>query len=372
MRKGTIKILVDAHVFDGEFQGTRTFLREIYTCMAAMPRIELYIAAQDLDNLRACFPSAPNVFFIPFKSPSSIVRLTFEIPAIIKKYRINFAHFQYIVPPVKTCKYIVTTHDVIFNEYPDEFSAAYRLRKNFLYRVSALRSDIITTVSEYSRLSIRKYLGIRSKRIYVTPNGVADRFFADHNKEGSKKYIREKYGLGKFILYVSRIEPRKNHALLLRSFLDLELYNRGYALVLLGHESIRVPDFDALMDTLPAEAKGKVVVRRDVNDEDLLEFYRAAALFVYPSRAEGFGIPPLEAAALKTPVLCSNTSAMSDFSFFGDDHIDPYDETRFKEKLRNALENPHDPEYLEQLSALVRDKYNWEASAKKLYDIILK
>jgi glycosyltransferase involved in cell wall biosynthesis len=372
MPKGPTRILVDAHVFDGEFQGTRTFIQGIYSVLAGKDDIEIYLAANNIEQLKKDFPSRPNVFFLSFKSNSGMARLSYEIPSLVRKYRIDFAHFQYIVPLVKNCRFIVTTHDVIFNEYPEEFSSSYRRTKNLLYRLSALRSDILTTVSGYSKRSIRKYLGIKKKPILITPNGVADRFFVEHNKEESRNYIRQQYGIGKFILYVSRIEPRKNHALLLKAFLDLQLYAKGYYLVLLGHESIKVPDFDSLLASLPEAAKDKLILRRDVNDEDLLQFYRAADLFVYPSKAEGFGIPPLEAAALKTPVLCSNTSAMSDFNFFGKDQFDPYNEGEFKEKLINALENPHNPSYLEQLSRQIREKYSWEASAQKLYEIIVK
>jgi glycosyltransferase involved in cell wall biosynthesis len=53
-----------------------------------------------------------------------------------------------------------------------------------------------------------------------------------------------------------------------------------------------------------------------VEQADLNNFYLASRLFVYPSKAEGFGIPPLEAAGFHCPVLCSNATAMKDFDFF--------------------------------------------------------
>lgn len=370
--KTGIRIFVDAHVFDGEFQGTRTFIRGIYSILGQKPGIQLYFGANDIENLKKNFPQNENTGFIQYKTSSGLARLMFEIPSIIKKYRIDFAHFQYFVPPVRNCKFIVTTHDVIFNEYPEEFSWWYRVRKNFLYRISALRADIITTVSGYSKKSIQKYLGIRSKEIYITPNGVGSHFFEEGDRKRSQQFIMQNYGLEKLILYVSRIEPRKNHALLLKAFLELELYQRGYYLVLLGHETTRTPEFDRIMDRLPAEIKKFIWINGDVSDEVLVEFYRAATVFVYPSKAEGFGIPPLEAAALKTPVLCSCTSAMDDFDFFGEDLFDPLNYDEFKKKLRNAIDAPHDEAYLRNLSELIRQNYTWERSAEKLYEIILK
>jgi len=367
-----IRLFVDAHVFDSEFQGTRTFIKGIYTILAGQPGLVIYMAAFDTDNLKKNFPDHDNIVFIKYRSTSGFTRLITDIPSIIRKYDIQYAHFQYITPVFKNCRYITTTHDVIFNEYPAEFSLTYRLVKNFLFKVSALRSDIITTVSAYSRKSIRKYLKVKSKEIHVVPNGVAEKFFVPYDKAASKSFIANKYGIGKFILYVSRIEPRKNHILLLKAWLELELYRQDCHLVLLGHQSIRVPGLDETLNGLPENVKRFIYIKSDIGDTDLLEFYRSALLFVYPSKAEGFGIPPLEAAALKTPVLCSNTSAMSAFDFFGEDLINPLDDESFKTKLQHAVNNPHNEAYLDNLSGIIRREYSWARSAQKLYEIILK
>ncbi|HWJ89656.1 MAG TPA: glycosyltransferase family 1 protein [Flavisolibacter sp.] len=367
-----VKLFVDAHVFDGEYQGTRTFIKGIYTVLAGKPGIALYLAAYDLNNLRLNFPAQDSVHFVQYRSTSSVARLGYEIPALIRKYSIDYAHFQYIVPPVKLCRFIVTTHDVIFNEYPEEFSLAYRISKNLLYRVSALRADILTTVSDYSKLSIRKYLGIKSKEIIITPNGVADRFFEPHDKALARARIAGKFKFDKYVLFVSRIEPRKNHVLLLRAYLDLALHLRGYHLVLIGHETIPVPEFDNLLATVPENVRQFIYISNRVDDQDLMDIITAASLFVYPSKAEGFGIPPLEAAALQTPVLCSNSSAMSDFHFFGENHFDPYDFDGFKKKLQNAIDIGQDPACLKRICEIVREKYSWEASAEKLYELIIR
>ena len=116
-----IKIFLDAHVFDGEFQGSRTFIKELYNILLQKKDLEFYIAAYDLENLKRYFPKAENIFFIKLKKRSSILRLLIEIPQLIKKHGISYAHFQYMVPPVKNCRFIVTTHDVLFNEFPKEF-----------------------------------------------------------------------------------------------------------------------------------------------------------------------------------------------------------------------------------------------------------
>ena len=366
-----IKLFVDAHVFDGKFQGSRTFIKELYTLLATNENIELYLGANDINNLKNIFGDAGNIYFIKYRSRSAFIRLLFDLPHIIRKYNIDYAHFQYITPLIKNCRFIVTTHDLVFNEFPKEFPFWYRLVKNLLFKTSAKKGDILTTVSAYSKKSIEKYFGIPGSSIHIIPNGVSNLFFASYDKENAKQFIKNKFGVEKIILLVSRFEPRKNHLLLLQAFIELELYKQGYYLVLLGwHENINNPAFNSMMNKLPENSKPFVFMHQHADDSDLLQFYRAATVFVYPSKAEGFGIPPLEAAAAKIPVLCSNSSAMSDFTFFGDNHFDPENYPLFKNKLAAIINTNANNAELEHIAAIVQQRYNWNESAATLYQLI--
>jgi glycosyltransferase involved in cell wall biosynthesis len=91
---------------------------------------------------------------------------------------------------------------------------------------------------------------------------------------------------------------------------------------------------------------------------------------VYPSKAEGFGIPPLEAGAACVPVLCSHSTAMSDFHFFGDNLFDPKDDKVLKEKLISIITHPPDPSALKDISEKIKERYNWTTSAEKLYELL--
>lgn len=368
-----INVFVDAHVFDGEYQGSRTFIKEIYNLLALKQDLQLHLGAYDIENLKKHFPGRSNVTFIKYESKSRYLRLLRDIPAIIKNNNIEYAHFQYIIPLLKKCRYIVTLHDVIFCDYPEEFSLSYRLVKKYLYRRSAAIADIVTTVSEHSKASIRKHLiPGRNNTIHIIPNGVHDRFFQPYNKEAAQTYIAQRYGFDKYILYVSRIEKRKNHVAALKAFLDLQLHSAGYHLVFLGHETKKVTELDELLSSLPETTRQSIYIDATVSDEDLLNFYKASATFVYPSRAEGFGIPPLEAGALRIPVICSNTSAMEAFTFFGKNHIDPQDYELFKKRLHEIITNSPGENDLAQLSETIRQQYSWTSAAEQLYSAIMK
>lgn len=366
-----LRIFVDAHVFDEKYQGTRTYIKELYSLLALEPGLEIFLGAYDMENLKRNFPERPNVHFVKLNAKNSFGRLLYDIPRIIRKHRIQYAHFQYVVPFLKNCRQIVTIHDVIFNEYPQEFSWKYRWSRNLFFRLAALRSELVTTVSSYSRQSIAHYLKIPERRIGVVPNGVHRRFFMLYDKQESIVYLENKFGLGPFLLYVSRIEPRKNHLALLKAYLNLKLYERGYYLVLLGYESIPVPAFTQLLQSLPDHIKSYIFINGEIDNNDLLHFYKACHLFVYPSKAEGFGIPPLEAAALKVPVICSNSTGMAEYDFFGENHINPDDETLLEERILQTLDQSPDKEKYESIAQIIAERYTWETAAERMYKLIL-
>ena len=305
-----LRIFVDAHCFDGGFQGSRTFIKGIYAALPLPDEISVYLGAHDIENLKREFPNIPEQHFIRYKSRHAFFRLGFEIPYLLKKFKIDYAHFQYISPLFNYCKYIVTTHDILFEEFPDEFPLGYRMIRSFLFRICLKQAHIKTTPSRYCRERITALYHIHPEALQIIPNGVDKGFFSVmQDRSEASHIIQLKYRVHNYILFVSRIEPRKNHQLLLETYLELELYKQGVSLVFIGESALRYLAFAEQLNTLSAEIKRFIFYFPSISQEDLVFFYQAARLMVYPSKAEGFGIPPLQAAALRTPVFCANTTA---------------------------------------------------------------
>lgn len=365
-------LLVDAHVFDESFQGTRTYIKGLYTALSKLDLpIQIYLAAKNIPNLEREFKGC-NFKYLQYSDSNKYKRLAWDIPHLIQRNKIDIAHFQYITPLIKNCKWIVTIHDLLFNDYPNEFPFSYRLKNNYLFNRSAKKAELIATVSDYSAASISKHYGIPINEIILTPNGVYPVFFDTYDKNAAQKRVLEKFKLDKYILFVSRVEPRKNHALLLRTFDELQLAEHGYQLVFSGKNAIRSIELDNVTANVSDKTKSACIHLQDINDVDLLDLYRAATLFVYPSKGEGFGIPPLEAGAIGISTLCSNTTAMSDFSFFGDGLFDPTNQENFKMKMRQATLNPRSIfENNEFITNQIRERYNWDVIAQKFGKAIL-
>ena len=356
-----ISMLVDCHVFDGKFQGTRTYIQGLYSEMIKHQDINFFFAANDIENLEKVFGNAVNIKYIKLNCTGSIKRLAIEFPKIISDYGIDYGHFQYISPLVKRCKEIVTVHDLLFLDYPQYFPLSYRIKNRLLFERSSKRADILLTVSEFSKEEIVKHFGIDRDKITVTPNAVLP-----IEKNIALPSIYNKVGSEKYIFTVGRIEPRKNFHLLLKAFIEMGLYKDGYKFVIIGAADLNYDEFYQYYDALTREEKESIVM--DVATfPELVSIYKHASLFVFPSLAEGFGIPPLEAIEYGCPLLCSNATAMSEFGIPSEYLFNPKDIEELKVKIKNSL---NDHSNLINISTIT-NKFNWKRSADILYKKII-
>jgi glycosyltransferase involved in cell wall biosynthesis len=363
-----VTIFVDAHSLDKGYQGTHSFLRELYAeLLGCYPELDVYFGTYDPALIRRIFPEIPASHILPYKKIRPLfARFIYDIPRYLRRYRFDYAHFQYLGVPWRTAtRSIVTLHDVLYLDYPGDFPWLYRWVRTILFRGSLRRADVKTTVSGYSKERIARHYNVRQEDIHVVPNAVDERparRFRD--KAEAKAWIHRSFGLDDFILYVSRLEPRKNHLMLLDAYHESGLQRQGVSLVLIGAASIKVPGLRERLD------RQGVRWLEAVAPEDLAAFYKACRLFVYPSRAEGFGIPPLEAALYETPVLCSRSTAMSEFGFFDPYTFDPRYKSELTDKLLDMIQSPPDADHLRRVSDHVTRLYSRAESARVFYTII--
>lgn len=361
-----MRLLIDAHCFDYKTtEGINTYIKGLYSALILLESdIEFYFAAADTENVKSIFGERSNVHYIRLSSSGGMKRLFVEFPKMIDSYKIDVAHFQYTAPIVKRCKTIVTLHDILFVDYPEYFPASYRMLRGPLFYLSAKRADLLLTVSDYSRQQISKHYKIDLDRIVVTPNAVSDEFY-QLDLAKSSEFVKSQ-GVERYILYVSRFEPRKNHLALVKAYAELELWQRGIDLVFIGKTAIPTAELDSYLSTLPDVVRNRIHIINQVGFDELLYWYKSASLFVYPSLAEGFGIPPVEAAAMGVPCVCSDKTSMGDFRFFGDDLIDIDSSEVLKNRIMYHVNHSVDIENTSRIVEDIKLKYNWSSIAKSL------
>lgn len=303
-----LRIGVDFHAFDGKFQGSRSHLIGLYRAMVRLcPDFEFVFFLGDVEGLRnlAGF-DLPNVEVVYMPPANPLKRLAWQLPILRQRYRIDILHTQYIVPLWPAKGNAVTIHDVLFENYPQFFTPFFVWRSKWLFRRSARVADIVMTVSEYSRQEIATRYKVQADRIGLLRNAVDPLVFQPGG--GADEQVLTKRGLCSegYWMTVGRIEPRKDHATLMRAYHKL---GPGVPpLVIVGQRDFGYGEFDAALKALPAASD--VRVWGDVDDKELPVLLRHAQVFIYPSLAEGFGMPPLEAMACGVPVITSDATAL--------------------------------------------------------------
>lgn len=212
---------------------------------------------------------------------------------------------------------VVTLHDCIYRRFPF-YLGRLPFRKWLAYASEryAARADLVLTVSETSARDLRDLAGIPGEKIRVIHQGIEDRFnpeLAEREAPG----VRDKYQLPpEFILYLGGYDYRKNVEFLIEAYALAKKRGALPPLVLAGKLPEKVDR--TLCDVHGAIRRRGLKVGADVflpgriEDADMPGLYGAAGLLVYPSRYEGFGLPPAEAMAVGTPVLVADNSSLKE------------------------------------------------------------
>ncbi len=252
--------------------------------------------------------------------------------------------------PLFVKKQIVTIHDLSFMHHPEWFSFKFRKVYNFLIPKITRRSLHIFTVSETSKKELIETLDIQSNKITVIYNAVAPIFQRPISEEPPQITKKEKY-----ILTVSSHHPRKNFKKLVEAYLQLK--RKDIKLVIAGN-------FNKHFKEENIASSDTILFKENVDDEALVELYSNAALFVYPSLYEGFGIPIIEAMSLGTPACISDIPVFREICGDNAVYFDPNSAQSIKEKIEYSLVNPMEcnNDYLKQ--------YNWKSSSKRVNEVI--
>lgn len=197
---------------------------------------------------------------------------------------------------------VVTIHDLMFVEQREDYSG----RVNALYATAATKhaakvADAIICGSDETRRRLARHWSVAPAKVSVTPYGVSDVFFADAPEEASQP---------PFLLYVGTFEARKGLDTLHAALRALNAQRTSpLKLVLAGR-----PGWGADGTLAKLQADPHVAFRDDPSDYELAELYRAAIVMVYPSRAEGFGLPVAEAMASGCAVVSSDLACVREFA----------------------------------------------------------
>lgn len=376
----TLRIGIDCRMFSSAFTGIGRYTFELVT------RFIEFNDAQENPNQLILFFNNPE--FKSFTTTSPNVKkilvnarhysLREQTTFAYKLYRenldlVHFPHFN--VPILYRRSYVLTIHDLILSLFPGKKMNKWyhRLAYNLTIKNATRKAKKIIAVSQSTKNDLVNLMKISAQKITVIYNGLSPIFTLLSTEKELAPMMKTlaKYHVQKpFLLYTGVWRNHKNLPNLLRAFHLLRTaHELNFNLVITGRPD---PHYPEVKDTIAKyDLAAHVMLPGLVSEEELVNLYNAASIYVFPSLYEGFGLPPLESMACGTPVAASRASCIPEVC-----------------GLDNALFfNPEDPtDIAKQVAAIYKDsglmaeltekgvarakKFSWDTSAQETWKLM--
>ncbi len=364
-----MRIGIDAKwYFDGPPSGKRV-VRGLVDEILKLNNKNEYFIFLNKKHKDESFPSATsgNVHLIYVWAGNNMLSNVFVLPVYATRYKVDAVLFQNFVSVFGAGKKIAYIHDVLFLSNPEYYTIYERLYfapLKFLTR----RADRVITVSEEEKKRLLQFsFAENPQRIQVAYHGVDHTFQPRENYENKLvAAVKVKYELpDRFLLYVGRLNLRKNVDNLLRAIPLIS--DKKIPLVIVGSSNWKESDHMRTIKELGIE--DRILFKGSVF-QDLGVIYSLSTLFCFPSFAESFGLPPLEAMACGVPVVVSNTTSLPEVCGEAGNYVTPDRPDQIAMMIDSLLSNEQLYGEKRALGLTQSKKFTWELAAKKVNEVI--
>jgi len=263
-------------------------------------------------------------------------------------------HFpNFVRPPLRRGASVVTIHDLSFLKFPETME-----EKNFRYQNAKIRQtvrDVDAIITDAAAIAdeVSELLGVPRDRIHPIHLGLE---FDAPTPEQTAAFKRSRNIERPYLLHLGTLEPRKNHLFLFDVFEALSASDFDGDLLLAGMQGWKC---EPILERIAANPRIRYL--EFVPDEDLPALYAGAEAFVFPSKYEGFGFPPLEAMSCGTPVVSSAAGSLAEVLGSAATVVNEFKVDAWTTAIKATLGSIPDAAWLEQ--------YQWQQTAKKTWDL---
>jgi len=296
--------------------GVGTYIWNLVRNLAAIEGQTEYLLIGCNQNFHELGPLPGNFKQLYQPEEESLWRHHVTVPFAVRRQKVDVVHVPHHEAPFfHPAKMVDTIHDCVHLLFPHEDSSKFQKHLSYLQTKRVVEgARRVLAVSKSTKEDLINIFGMPESKITVVHNALDERFVFSQTP-GERKHVLERYQLkDPFVLYSGKIRPHKNLHRLIEAFavlkselVDDERY-KNLKLIIIGdelskHQYLR-------LTVIRSGAQQDVRFFGFVPYPILRVFYQSAALFAFPSLYEGFGLPPLEAMANRTPVIASNTSSL--------------------------------------------------------------
>ena len=368
-----MKIAVNLLPFRRKIAGAGKYAKKILQELSEIDKNNQYYLFVTEEGKKNFEVYGSNFHFIiaKFNPDHFIYRIIWEqvvFPFKLKKLLPNIIFTPSVaVPLFYRGRFYTTIHDLAYKKSANKYSFFRRNYLDKITRVAIKKSEVIFTVSNFSKKEIENEFNTLNKKILITHNGVDEIFFKSFSDEEILE-IKNRYNLPEnYILYVGAIEPSKNLDKLLPAFSELiKEYNLDYYLAITSGIGWNQQFLTKLIRSL--NIKEKIIFFPYIPEPDLPIIYRCSKMLTYLSNYEGFGNPVLEAIASGTPVLTSKSEAIKEFSEGLVVSVDLFNIGDIVEGMTKIINNRNFINAMTGKARTKAKKFRWRNSAKVIYD----
>ncbi len=368
--------VVDAELGSGQFDGIGVYTVALEQALRRIGVATCKVGAPVLRGLRLKWPTGSQVNLpVPLALAiawSSLTGTAIASGAAVRQSIDLYHCTDYRVPRLARIPVVATLYDAIPIMHPQWANPRLRSAKNWLLKAGAANADLVIAISAAAADQVERYYRVHSERIRVVHLGVADEWFQVPPAK-ARQAARDACGVDAgYFLFVGTLQPRKNLATLLDAYQRLSPALRAARrLIIVGKYGWGAQDERRRLKALAAA--GQVRWLEYVDGQVLRALYRAAGACVFPSLAEGFGLPVLESLASGVPVVASDIEAVREVA--GDHALltPPRDARALADAMAAALELPRDAATDGARQAWART-YSWErcaAGTREVYREVL-
>ncbi len=360
-----VRIGIDAKWFFNGPVSNRLVVRQLTEQLVQQnPGHELFFFLDQADR-HLPFPHAgPGVHLHYVWARNNQLSNLLVLPRLARRLRLDVVLFQNFASFHGRFRKIAYIHDVLFHEYPQFYTRKERAYFSTMKALAA-RADLICTISraEQERLLRHGYQS-DAARIHVIHHGVSPVFRpAESYPAAVLDDLRRRYRLpARYILYVGRLNVRKNIAGLLRAV--PQLHDPAIPVVVVGAKDWKMEPLDGLIAEL--KLTDRILFTGHVPDADIPGIFALARVFCFPSFAEGFGLPPLEAMASGVPVAVANTTSLPEVCGEAGTYLDPHDPASVAAALNRLLADDGYYGQQRELGLKRAASFTWEKAGREL------
>ncbi|MBN1488109.1 MAG: glycosyltransferase family 4 protein [Anaerolineae bacterium] len=328
-------------------------------------RVTLYFRTPPSPALWNGLPPYTTTRVIPFPRLWTHLRLSWEILRTSPDLLFVPAH---VLPLVRPQRSLVTIHDLGYRYFPEAHPWRQRLYLDLSTCWSAKVATHILVDSQATRHALVDAYNIPASKITVAYPGYNRDLepVADHEMLAA---VRERYQIpGPYILYLGRIQPRKNIYRLIGAFSRLLPQYPDLNLVLSGPKGWLSEAIHARVNQLGI--RNRVHFTGYIAEADKAALLSGARIFAFPSLYEGFGFPVLEAQACGVPVLTSTTTSLPEVAGNGALLVDPLDEVAITQGLLQLLVDQDLRAALVQRGFSNVQRFSWQRTAKLVVNVM--